>query len=79
MDEFVDKALLTQIDRIAASSGKSRQEIVDFIIRAWLKSRDGQDTMAIVQGLEEVAAGNVHDMDDVIAELEAIVRGDDDG
>lgn len=78
MSEFVDAELLAQVDRIAASSGKSRQEVIEFIIAAWLKSRDGRDTMAIVEGREDIEQNGGHDFDDVIAELEAIINGTDD-
>jgi len=35
---------------------------------------EGSDILAIIKGREQIATGDVHDMDDVIREIEAIVN-----
>jgi hypothetical protein len=76
---FMDQALTDQVVRIARMTAGEPDEVIEAIVRRWLKSADGRRTMENVEGREDIEKNGGHDMDEVIAELEAIVRGDDPG
>lgn len=65
--------VLGDIEKIAAASDRTRSWVIVRALRAYLAG-EGSDILAIVKGREEIAAGDVHDMDDVIKEIEAIVN-----
>lgn len=74
-----DLAFLQPLFEIYESGPLSMGELIAHAFKRLLKSREGQDILAIIQGRKEIAAGDWHDMDDVLAELEAIIRGEDPG
>ena len=74
-----DEAFLRQLFAIYEYSPLSAGELLKHAFKHWLKSREGQDVLAIVQGRKEIAAGNWHDLDDVIDEIQAIIDGTDPG
>lgn len=65
--------VLDNIEKIAAASDRTRSWVIVRALKAYLAG-EGADILAIVNGREHIAAGDVHDMDDVIREIEAIVN-----
>lgn len=65
--------VLDDIEKIAAASDRTRSWVIVRALKAYLAS-EGADILAIIKGREQIAAGDVHDMDDVIREVEAIVN-----
>jgi len=63
-----------KINRIAADSGHSRQW---FIIRAlrFYMLEEGGDILNVLEGRAQIERGEVHDMDEVMREIEDIVYG----
>jgi predicted transcriptional regulator len=68
----IPRDVLEQIEKIAAASDRTRSWVIVRALKAYLAG-EGADILAIVRGREQIAAGDVHDMDDVIREIEAIV------
>ncbi|NEW94336.1 ribbon-helix-helix domain-containing protein [Rhodopseudomonas sp. BR0M22] len=65
--------VLDDIEKIAAASDRKRSWVIVRALKAYLEG-EGADILAIIKGREQIAAGGVHDMDDVIREIEAIVN-----
>ncbi|WP_041801707.1 CopG family ribbon-helix-helix protein [Rhodopseudomonas palustris] len=65
--------VLADIEKIAAASDRKRSWVIVRALKAYLAG-EGADILAIAKGREQIAAGDVHDMDDVIKEIEAIVN-----
>ncbi|MFT4276285.1 MAG: ribbon-helix-helix domain-containing protein [Rhodopseudomonas sp.] len=65
--------VLDDIEKIAAASDRKRSWVIVRALKAYLEG-EGADILAIIKGREQIAAGVVHDMDDVIREIEAIVN-----
>jgi predicted transcriptional regulator len=65
--------VLSDIEKIANASDRSRSWVIVRALKAYL-SMEGSDILAIVKGREQIATGDVHDMDDVIKKIEAIVN-----
>lgn len=65
--------VLEDIEKIAAASDRTRSWVIVRALKAYLAG-EGADILAIVKGREQIVAGDVHDMDDVIREIEAIVN-----
>lgn len=65
--------ILGDIEKIADASDRTRSWVIVRALKAYLAG-EGADILAIVKGREQIAAGDVHDMDDVIREIEAIVN-----
>ncbi|WP_306223646.1 CopG family ribbon-helix-helix protein [Bosea beijingensis] len=66
--------VLGDIEKIAAVSERTRSWVIVRALRLYLAS-EGADCLAIICGREEAAEGGGHDADDVLGELESIVRG----
>ncbi len=66
--------VLTDIEKIATASERTRSWVIVRALRLYLAG-EGADCLAILRGREEAAAGSGHDADDVLAELESVVRG----
>jgi predicted transcriptional regulator len=77
--ERLDDDLAAQLADISKYSLRTPGELLGHAFWTWLKSAEAQRIMAIINGRKEIAAGDVYDFDDVLAELEAIIRGDDPG
>jgi len=65
--------ILADVETIATASDRTRSWVIVRALKAYLAG-EGSDILAIVEGRKEIAAGDVHDMDDVIKEIEAIVK-----
>ncbi|WP_441277189.1 CopG family ribbon-helix-helix protein [Tardiphaga sp. 172_B4_N1_3] len=61
------------IEKIAVASDRNRSWVIVRALKAYLAG-EGADILAIIKGREQIATGDVHDMDDVIREIEAIVK-----
>ena len=66
------KEVLAAIEKIAEPSDRSRSWIM---VRAWKMylASEGADILAVRKGREQVANGDVHDMDEVLSEIYEIV------
>ncbi|WP_211913732.1 CopG family ribbon-helix-helix protein [Tardiphaga alba] len=65
--------VLRDIEKIATASDRTRSWVIVRALKVYL-ANEGSDILAIVKGREEIAAGDAHDMDDVIKEIEALVN-----
>lgn len=65
--------VLRDIEKIAASSERSRSWVIVRALKLYLAG-EGADCLAILRGREEVMSGNGHDAENVLAELDGIVR-----
>jgi predicted transcriptional regulator len=66
--------ILADIERIAEACDRTRSWVMVRAFRKYLQG-EGRDILNVVKGRKAVAAGDVHDMDDVLKEIEEIVRG----
>ena len=66
--------ILADIETIAKASDRTRSWVMVRALRHYLAG-EGGDILNVIKGREAIAAGDVHDMDDVIGEIEEIVRG----
>ncbi|WEK06402.1 MAG: ribbon-helix-helix protein, CopG family [Candidatus Devosia phytovorans] len=67
--------VLAEIERIAAASDRTRSWIMVRAMRLYI-AREGKDVLAIAEGIAQLERGEGEDAEVVLAELEAIVRGD---
>jgi predicted transcriptional regulator len=65
--------LLDDIEKIAGASERTRSWVIVRALKAYLAD-EGADILAIIKGREQIASGDVHDADEVIKEIEAIVN-----
>ena len=70
----IPKDILADIEKIAKASDRTRSWVMVRALRHYLAG-EGADILNVIKGREAVAAGDVHDMDDVLGEIEEIVRG----
>lgn len=70
----VPTGILADIEAIAGATERSRSYIIVRALRAYL-THEGGDILAAIRGREQVAAGEVEDLDDVIAEMDRIIAG----
>ncbi len=68
------KDVLADLERIAEGCDRTRSWVMVRAFRRYLQG-EGRDILNLLSGREAVAAGDVHDMDDVLKEIEDIVRG----
>ena len=61
--------ILNDIERIAATSERSRSWVIVRALRAYLAA-EGRDVLAVADGRQQIAQGHSHALDDVLAELE---------
>jgi len=66
--------VLADIEKIATVSERTRSWVIVRALRLYLAS-EGSDCLAIVRGRGQALEGGGHDADDVLGELESIVRG----
>lgn len=64
--------VLEDIERIAETCDRTRSWVMVRALRLYL-SGEGADVLAIRKGREQVASGDVHDLDDIIAEMDMII------
>jgi len=70
----IPKDILAEIEKIAAACDRTRSWVMVRAFRKYLAG-EGGDILNVAKGRAEIAAGDVHDMDDVLKEVDAIVRG----
>lgn len=66
--------VLESIEMIAQTCDRTRSWVIVRALRSYLRD-EGEDILAIRRGREQIAAGESHDMDDVLRDLEALVAG----
>ena len=66
--------VLEKLDRIAKASDRSRSWYIVRALRYYFAG-EGGDILNAIKGREEIERGEVHDMDDVLREIERIVQG----
>ena len=66
--------VLAAIEEIAESCERSRSWVMVRALKAYL-ANEGADILAVKKAQEEVARGEIYDMDEVIDELKEIARG----
>lgn len=67
--------LLESIDKIATACERPRSWVIVRALRQYAAA-EGADVLAIAEGMAQIERGDVHDMDDVIREMEKIVAAD---
>lgn len=67
--------LLADIEKIASASERTRSWVIVRALRRYLAS-EGAQILDAVEGRAELSAGKGYDLDDVIAEIETIIRSD---
>lgn len=68
------KDVLEAIERIAETSDRSRSWVMVRAMRLYLAS-EGAEILNVADGLAQLDKGESEDMDDVVAQVEQIVRG----
>lgn len=66
--------VLEAIERIAETSDRSRSWVMVRAMRLYLAG-EGAEILNVADGLAQLDSGESEDMDDVIAQVEQIVRG----
>ncbi len=66
--------VLAQIEAVAAATERTRSWVIVRALRYYLGA-EGAEILAAIEGRRQIAEGDSHDMDDVIAELDAIADG----
>ena len=66
--------VLSAIERIADTSDRSRSWVMVRALRLYLLG-EGAEILNVADGLKQLDGGESEDMDDVIAQVEQIVRG----
>lgn len=66
--------VLEAIERIAETSDRSRSWVMVRAMRLYLAS-EGAEILNVADGIAQLDIGESEDMDDVIAQVEQIVRG----
>jgi len=64
--------ILDEIELIAQTTERSRSWIIVRALKSYLQN-EGADILAYRQGMQDVASGDVSEMDDVLEDLERIV------
>ncbi|PYE90096.1 CopG family ribbon-helix-helix protein [Phyllobacterium leguminum] len=65
--------ILAAIEQIAETCDRPRSWVMVRALKTYLAS-EGADILAVKKGREQVAGGDVHDMDDVLEEIHQIVN-----
>ena len=65
--------VLAAIEQVAKASDRTRSWVLVRALRRYLAT-EGTDILAVVEGRAQIAKGNAHDMDDVLDEVERIIR-----
>ena len=66
--------VLAKIEAIGAATERTRSWVIVRALRYYL-SGEGSEILAAIEGRRQIAEGKSHDIDDVIAELDAIAEG----
>ena len=65
--------VLAAIEQVAKASDRTRSWVLVRALRRYLAT-EGTDILAVVEGRAQIAKGDAHDMDDVLDEVERIIR-----
>jgi predicted transcriptional regulator len=65
--------VLAAIEQVAMATDRSRSWVIVRALKRYLMT-EGAQILDVVEGRAQIAAGDVHDMDDVLDEVERIVR-----
>ena len=69
------QSILDDIEKIAAGSERTRSWVIVRALKHYLAhDAEGGICLSVLRGREEAAAGEGEDMNDVIAELDEIIR-----
>jgi predicted transcriptional regulator len=66
--------LLRDIEAIAGACDRTRSWVIVRALKAYLMA-EGGEVLDVIKAREEFAAGGGHDLDDVLAEIDAIIAG----
>ena len=66
--------VLHAIEAVAETCDRTRSWVIVRALRLYLAS-EGEEVLSIRRGRDQIAAGQSHDIDDVMRELETIVAG----
>lgn len=64
---------LSAIEQVAKATDRTRSWVIVRALRRYLLT-EGAQILDVVEGRAQIAAGDAHDMDDVLDEVERIVR-----
>lgn len=64
---------LAAIEQVAKATDRTRSWVIVRALRRYLLT-EGAQILDVVEGRAQIAAGDAHDMDDVLNEVERIVR-----
>jgi predicted transcriptional regulator len=70
----IPKDILADFEKIAEACERTRSWVMVRAFRKYLQG-EGGNILNVIKGREEIERGEVHDMDDVLREIEEIVRG----
>jgi predicted transcriptional regulator len=65
--------VLAAIEQVAKASDRSRSWVLVRALRRYLMT-EGADILAVVEGRAQIANGDAHDIDDVLNDIERIIR-----
>jgi predicted transcriptional regulator len=65
--------VLEAIERVAKATDRNRSWVMVRALRRYLAT-EGADILAVIEGRAQRAAGKSHDMDDVLEEVDRIIR-----
>ncbi len=65
--------VLAALEKIAAASDRTRSWVMVRALKLYL-AQEGAEILRVAEGLEQLERGESEDMDDVIAQVERIVR-----
>jgi predicted transcriptional regulator len=65
--------VLAAIEQVAMATDRSRSWVIVRALKRYLMT-EGAQILDVVEGRAQIAAGDVHDMDDVLDEVERIIR-----
>lgn len=66
--------VLENIQLIADATERSRSFIIVRALKTYLMN-EGADVLSAIRGRDQIATGEVEDMDDVLADMERIIAG----
>jgi len=66
--------VLADVEKIADGCERSRSWVMVRALRQYLAG-EGRDILSAMEGRREIAEGEAHDADAVLAEIDAIVKG----
>ncbi|MBC7585021.1 ribbon-helix-helix protein, CopG family [Tardiphaga sp. vice352] len=65
--------VLAAVEQVAKAADRSRSWVLVHALRRYLMT-EGADILAVVEGRAQIANGDAHDMDDVLDDIERIIR-----